>query len=65
MNVKAKASGQDCNGEKLPMRNCELVVRYTWDGRSGQYQPSTDALQRLEEENLKHPGWRGGGSRVA
>lgn len=53
--VKARASGRDCSGEKLPMASRKLVVRYAWDTKSGQYQPSSDALQRLEEENMKDP----------
>lgn len=53
--VKAKASGRDCSGDKLSMASRKLAVRYVWDVQSGQYKPSNDALQRLEEENMKDP----------
>lgn len=53
VDVRAEESGDDCDGEKLPTASRKLVVRYEWNRKAGQYIPSSDALQRLEEENMK------------
>ena len=53
VDVKAEESGEECNGEKLPTASRKIVVRFDWNRKSGQYKPSSDSLQRLEEENMK------------
>lgn len=53
VDIDVRKSGEDCNGETLPTKSRKLVVRYEWNRKSGQYRPSSDALRRLEQGNMR------------